>query len=277
MKLKLLFGTLLFSAVNANAQVATIDENFESAVISTPANYNNLVNGWTKKVLASAPHTVYVDQGSGNKYAQFYAAGSTSTDVFLISPQITAPDGTKQVIFTATPTGGSTLEIGLVDNPENLVPNNGVPASYELLQTFTFTATNTPAITPVTIPASTKQYIVFRFRNPQLMGAPGSGVSHAALAIDNIKYNTSSVLATSDIKKSSDQIRFAINNQNTALQFVGKESPKSIEIYSATGSRIAEGAVENNKFDITTIQTGVYFVLIKTKDGKIQKSKFIKN
>jgi len=276
MKSKLLFGALLLSAITANAQVATLDENFETAVVSTPPNYNNLVNGWAKKVIVSAPHTVYVDQGSGNKYAQFYAAGSTSTDVFLVSPQIVAPDGSKQIVFTATPTGGATLEVGLVDNPESLVANSGVPASYQVIQTYTFSATNTPVITPITVPASTKQYIVFRFRNPQLMGAPGSGVSHAALSIDNIKYNTASVLSTTDVKKSGEQIKFALNTENTALQFVGKVQVKNVEIYSATGQQVAYGKVNNGSFDVTTLQTGVYYILITTNEGNAVKSKFIK-
>lgn len=274
MKLKLLLGALVFSAGTAKAQIATIDENFESAVISTPANYNNLVNGWTKKVIASAPHSIYIDQANGNKYAQFYAAGSTSTDVFLVSPQIAAPDGSKQIIFTATPTGGTTLEVALVDNPESLVANTGVPASYQIIQTYTFSASNTPTITPVTVPVSTKQYIVFRFRNPQLMGPPG--VSHAALSIDNVKYNTAAVLATADVQKSAEQIKFAINTENTALQFIGKTEIKNIHIYSASGIKVAEGKPKNQQFDINNLQTGVYYIVVEGNEGNVLKSKFIK-
>ncbi|MBW7673970.1 T9SS type A sorting domain-containing protein [Chryseobacterium chendengshani] len=274
MRLQLLLGTLVFSAATTNAQIATIDETFESAVISTPANYNNLVNGWTKKVTVSAPHSVYVDQANGNKYAQFYAAGSTSTDVFLVSPQIVAPDGSQQITFTATPTGGATLEVALVDNPESLVANTGVPTSYQIIQTYTFSSSSTPTITPVTVPASTKQYIVFRFRNPQLMGPPG--VSHAALSIDNVKYNTAAVLATNDVKKPTEQIKFVINPENTELQFISKSELKNVHIYSAGGAKVAEGKPKNQQFDIRILQTGVYFIVIEGNEGTVVKSKFIK-
>lgn len=270
MKLKLLLGALVFSTITANAQLPTLDENFESAVISDPANYNNLVNGWTSK--KNVDRNIYVDQASGNKYLQFYAAGSLATDIFLVSPQITAPDGTKQITFTANPTGSSTLEVGLIDNPADLIPNSGVPASYQLIQSYSLTTSPLTA-TPITIPASTKQYIVFRFRNPQFMGP---GVSHAALSIDNIKYDTSAVLSTADFKASTNQIKFAVNTQNTALQFVGKVQPKTLEIYSAAGQNVASGKVKNNNFDITTLQSGVYYILIEGNDGTKTKSKFIK-
>lgn len=274
MKLRLLFGTLMLTAITANAQVAIIDENFESAVVSTPPNYNNLVNGWIKKVMLV--HNIYIDKNadSSNKYVQFYAAGSTSTDVYLVSPQIVAPDGSKQITFTATPTLGSTLEVALVDNPESLVPGSPVPASYQLLQTYTFTAANpNPVITPVPVPSSTKQYIVFRFRNPQVMGP---NISHAALSVDNIKYNTVSSLAVSDVTKSKEEIKFAINTDNTELQFFTKKAPKNIEVYSTGGQKMLEGKLQGNKFNINSLQTGVYYILIETTEGSVIKSKFIK-
>lgn len=271
MKVKLLFGALMFTAISANAQLATINEDFESAVVSTPANYDNMVSGWVAK--KNVDRNVYVDQATGNKYLQMYAGGSLTADIFAITPQIVAPDGTKQFTFTATPTGGMTLEVGLVDNPSNLAANTAVPASYQMIQSFTFSGTAPVTVAPFTIPQSSNQYIVFRFRNPAPT-FPGS--SHAALAIDNVQYNSAAVLATSDLTKSNSDIRFAVNAENTALQFVGKESPKSVEIYSALGTRVAAGTVDYNRFNISTLQTGVYYILIETKDGKIQKSKFIK-
>lgn len=273
MKLKLLLSGLALSTITINAQLATLDENFETAIVSTPANYDNMVNGWINKKVVG--RTVYIDQSADgtNKYLQFYAGGSTATDVFLISPQITAPDGSKQITFTATPTGSSTLEVALIDDPSTLTANSGVPASYQLIQSYNLTTSPITA-TPVTVPASTKQYIVFRFRNPQLMGPPGT--SHAALAIDNIKYNTAAVLSTADFKATKEQIRFAVNTENTALQFAGKVQPKTVEIYSAVGQQVASGKVSNSRFDITTLQAGVYYILIETTEGKAVKSKFIK-
>jgi len=276
MNLKLLLTPLMFTAVIANAQVAIIDENFESAVVSTPANYDNLVNGWTKKT--NVPHNVYVDKNAdtGNQFLQFYAAGSTATDVFLISPQIVAPDGSKQIIFDVTPTFGSTVEVALIDNPASLQANAAVPASYQLLQTFTYTQTATTpvSVAPITVPTSSKQYIVVRFRNPQQVGPPGT--SHAALAIDNFKYNGSAVLGTSDFLKAASKTQFVITSDNTALQFVAKKDPKNVQVYSALGQKVAEGKLNNQRLDISQLQSGVYFVLIEEADGTATKSKFIK-
>lgn len=274
MKSGLLFGSLMLAAVSLNAQVAIIDENFESAIVSSPVNYNNLVNGWIKKTTVN--HNIYVDKNTttNNQYAQFYAAGSLSTDVFLVSPQIVVPDGSKKITFTVTPTGGSTLEVGLIDDPSNLTAGSGVPASYQLLQSFTFTDTATETtVSPITVPASTKQYIVFRFRNP-LATFPGS--SHSALAVDNVKYNNSSVLSTSEHTKSQEEIRFAVNADNTALEFIAKKDPKNIQVYSAGGQKVAGGKLSGRSFDISTLQTGVYYLLIETAEETIVKSKFIK-
>lgn len=274
MKLRLLLGSLMFTAVAVHAQVAMIDENFESAIVSSPVNYNNLVNGWIKKTTVN--HNIYVDKNTttNNQYAQFYAAGSLSTDVFLVSPQIIAPDGSKKITFTVTPTGGSTLEVGLIDDPSNLIAGSGVPASYQLLQSFTFTETAAETtVSPITVPASTKQYIVFRFRNP-LATFPGS--SHSALAVDNVKYNNSSILSTSDQAKPKDEIRFAVNADNTALEFIAKKNPKNIQVYSAGGRKVAAGTLSGRSFDISTLQTGVYYLLIETAEGAAVKSKFVK-
>ncbi|KAA0130745.1 T9SS type A sorting domain-containing protein [Chryseobacterium sp. SN22] len=274
MKLRLLLGSLMFTAAAVHAQVAMIDENFESAIVSSPVNYNNLVNGWIKKTTVN--HNIYVDKNTttNNQYAQFYAAGSLSTDVFLVSPQIIAPDGSKKITFTVTPTGGSTLEVGLIDDPSNLIAGSGVPASYQLLQSFTFTETAAETtVSPITVPASTKQYIVFRFRNP-LATFPGS--SHSALAVDNVKYNNSSILSTSDQAKPKDEIRFAVNADNTALEFIAKKNPKNIQVYSAGGRKVAAGTLSGRSFDISTLQTGVYYLLIETAEGAAVKSKFVK-
>lgn len=264
MTIKLLFTALAFSAVTANAQVTTLNETFESFTIGTSAAWPQ--NGWSKVVPPGAGPFIYAD-GTTDKHAQFYTLMAPNTPGYLITPQIVTPDGTRSVKFTYAMTAGSagtgTLEVGLV----SAATTAGTAAFTSISPVYTLNSATEQTVT-ITVPASTNQYIAFKF-----IGA----AQHAALQVDNVIYNTTSTLAVSDSNiKSKEYIKFAVNSQNTALQFVGKVQPKNVEIYSAVGQQVAAGKVNNNTFDITTLQSGVYFILIETTDNKAVKSKFIK-
>jgi hypothetical protein len=60
------------------------------------------------------------------------------------------------------------------------------------------------------------------------------------------------------------------------LEFVTKKELKKIEIYSAAGQKTAEGQLKGQRFDISGLQTGVYYMLVETAEGSVVKSKFIK-
>ncbi|MCI3936739.1 T9SS type A sorting domain-containing protein [Chryseobacterium aahli] len=262
MKLKLLFAGLVFSAITANAQVATLNETFESFTTGIPAAWPQ--SGWSKIVSTTTPR-VYAD-GTADKYAQMYAFFFPGVPAYLVTPQIVTPDGTKSIKFNYALTTGSagagTLQVGLVSDNTTA----GAPSFTAISPVYNVTSITEQTVT-VTVPASTAQYIAFKFVG---------GVEHAAVLVDDIIYDTTSVLGTSDAVKSADQISFAANTQNTALQFVGKVQPKTVEIYSAAGQQVAAGKVNNGQFDITSFQSGVYYILIETTEGKAIKSKFIK-
>lgn len=270
MNIKLLFGALVFTAVTANAQVATINENFDNFVGGNPAFPQN---GWSailpplaNSEMPPAPMMLvysYTD-GTPGKYVSAYSGGNTNTPIYFVSPQIVAPAGDKTVSFKARKNEQGApvmVQIGLASSPTDMT--TFVPIGAAVMLT-----TNTYQTITRTVPSSSSTYLVIRSVSPM---AP-----HTASDYDDFTYDVAGNLSVSDNVKNNDAIKFAVNAENTALQFVGKEAPKSVEIYSAAGTKAASGAVDFNRFDISTLQTGVYYILIETKDGKAIKSKFIK-
>ena len=268
MKLKLLFAGLVFSAFTANAQLSTINENFNNF---TAGNTTFPQNGWSALVAPMtgefppvSPRMLVV--GDADKVIQSYAGNNSTTSSYLVAPQIVAPAGDKSLAFATTlvapsPATGGTIQIGLASNPTDM---NTFVAIGNPVNVTTIGAIQNVI---VNIPASTSSYIVFKFTPT---------ASHVAIQIDNVVYNTTGSLSVSDNFKNKEELSYTLNAQNTALQFVGKVQPKTVEIYSAAGQQIAAGKVNNGQFDINTLQSGVYYILIETTEGKAVKSKFIK-
>lgn len=263
MKLKLFLGTLLFSAAIAHAQLATLNENFDSFITGTSAAWPQ--NNWSKVQNPSGPW-VYAE-GTTDKHVQYYSFMSSNTAGYLISPQIVVPDGSKTVKFTAAITSGSaggatgTIEVGLVDGVTSAEMSSFTPIGSII------TLTGTDTVYSFVVPASTKQYIAFK-----IIGS----AQHTAIQIDDVVYNTTSTLGVSDQVRSTGDIKFAVNPENTALQFITKKDFKNIQIYFASGQKVAEGKLNNQRFDISSLRTGVYYILIETSEGTVTKSKFIK-
>lgn len=271
MKLKLLLGTLMFAAVTAHAQVATLNENFNNF---TPGNTTFPQGGWSAMVAAPtatpppvSPRMIVAADANdaNNKMVQSYAGNNGAAPSYLISPQIVAPAGDKTLTFDTTlvspSPGPGTIQIGLASNPTDM--STFVPVGNPITVATIGTVQNIS----VNIPASASQYLVFRFT---------PSATHVAVQIDNVVYNTSTTLGVSDQSKSKEEIRFAVNSDNTALQFVTRKDPKNIQVYSAGGQKVAEGKLTGQIFDISTLQTGVYYMLIETAEGNAVRSKFIK-
>lgn len=271
MKLGLLFGSLMLAAVSANAQVATINENFNNF---TAGNTTFPQGGWSA-VVASATSTpppvsprmiVAADANdSNNKMVQSYAGNNGTAPSYLITPQIVAPAGDKtlsfQTMLVSPSPGPGTIQIGMASSTTDMSTFVAVG------NPITLSAVGTVQNISVNIPALALQYIVFRFT---------PSTSHVAVQIDNVVYNTSTSLAVSNQVKSKEEVKFAVNSENTALEFITKKDLKSIQVYSAGGRKVAAGKLSGKSFDITSLQTGVYYILIETAEGTTVKSKFFK-
>jgi len=258
MKKILSFVSLVSLLSMTSAQLTSINENFDSFTVSTPSFPQN---GWTMQVPSNPDYMVTISEDGANKYVQGYAFFSANTALYLISPQIVAPNGTKTLSFDASKVTQSaftgTIEAGLVSSPTDM-------ASFTSLGTAVTLQTTTPLTISYNVPASTKQYIAFKF-----VGL----VNHASTRLDNIAYGIGN-LSVTDHSKDNNQLKFTADDHH--LIFIGKSNVKEVKIYSATGSLVNAGKVENNLVDISKLLSGVYIFQTVNSDGSVLKSKFIK-
>ncbi|WP_343640283.1 choice-of-anchor J domain-containing protein [Chryseobacterium sp.] len=267
MKLQLLLGALMFTALTANAQVSNINENFNNF---TAGNTTFPQFGWSAIVapitgeFPPVPPRMIV-AGDSNRFVQSYAGNNSTGSSYLITPQIETPTGNKTLTFDTTlvspSPGPGSIQIGVASNPADM--STFVPVGSPINVSVIGTVQNIS----VNIPASTGSYIVFKFTPT---------ATHVAIQIDNVVYNTTASLGVSDNHKSTENFRFALNSDQSAIEFIVKKAPKNIQIYSAAGQKAAEGKLNGQKFDISTLQTGVYYMNIETAEGKFIQSKFIK-
>ncbi|WP_336959769.1 T9SS type A sorting domain-containing protein [Chryseobacterium contaminans] len=268
MKLKLLLGTLMFTAFTAKAQVPTIHENFDNFTIG---NTTFPQFGWSAVVapILSVPGPPPVSPrmivaGTTNKAVQSYSGTNPTDSSYLISSQIQAPTGEKVLKFATTlvapSPGTATIQVGLASNPADM--STFIPVGDPVNVTQIGVIQNIS----VNIPASSASYIVFKFTPTAV---------HTAVQIDDVVYDTVSSLGVSDKTYSKDDIKFTVNSDNTSLEFRGKDL-KKIQIYSSVGQKVTEGKPNGQKFNISTLQTGIYYINMESIEGKIIQSKFIK-
>lgn len=241
--------------------VGTINENFNSFVAATSTGLPQ--NGWNK-VTANSAINVYIAPNNGSNTAQFYASGSIGTPSYLVAPKIVAPNGTKKLRFTtgisAASNGSSTLEAGMVTSLTDM-------ASFTSLGTpITIALGSTPQTITLDVPTSTKQYIVWKFTG---------AAAHSAVYVDDVTYDVLASLGISDVKNNTNTFKFVINADNE-IQFVGKSNIKSVKVYSASGNLVAQGAANNNRFDVSSLATGVYVFTSEDDNKTVSHSKFIK-
>lgn len=271
MKLRLLLGTLMFTAFTANAQVATLNENFNNFTTGTTTFPQG---GWAAVVapitgaFPPAPPRMIVaalETDNTQKFVQSYAGNNATASSYLISPKIDNLTGNKVLKFNTTlvspSPGPGTIQIGLATSPSDMSTfvSVGNPINVTTIGVIQNISVN--------IPSTTGSYIVFKFT---------PSATHVAIQVDDVIYNTSTSLGVNDTASVKENFKFAVSADNTALEFITRTEPKNIEVYSAAGQKAAEGKLKGQKFDISELQTGVYYMLVETAEGSVVKSKFIK-
>ncbi|WP_333854368.1 T9SS type A sorting domain-containing protein [Epilithonimonas sp.] len=261
MKAKLLLAASLFAVV-AQAQLATINENFDNFTAGS-----NIFpqNGWSTKLPISQaqPQPIMIVTPGENKSIQAYPGSTVAQPMYLITPQIVAPAGDKILSFdTAMVAGGfstiGTVQVGLVTDPTDMTTFVAVGNPIELTST-------TIQNVKVSIPASAATYLVIRTT---------SSTMHTPIHIDNVKYDTN--LAVNESTFNSNNVKFAVSADNNSLKFVSTTTLSNAKIYSAAGHVATEGKISNNTLNISTLKSGVYFIIIEDNAGQTVKSKFIK-
>ncbi|REC47671.1 T9SS-dependent choice-of-anchor J family protein [Chryseobacterium pennipullorum] len=270
MKLKLLLGSLIFTAFTANAQLAAINENFDNF---TSGNTTFPQSGWSAvvapMVMGTAPFPVpprMIVTTTADKAVQSYSGTNATGSSYLITPQIQTPAGNKTLSFVTTlvspSPGPGTIQVGVASSTTDM--STFIPVGNPITVATVGEIKNIS----LPIPATAGSYLVFKFT---------PSAEHVAVQIDNVVYDTSPNLGTNDHTiGSKDELKFTVSADNNTLIFAAKKDPRKIQIYSSGGQRAAEGKLNRQNFDITHLQKGVYFMLIETAEGKTVQSKFIK-
>jgi len=257
----------MFTALTANAQVSSINENFNNFTVGNTTfpqfGWSAIVAPITGEFPPVPPRMIVA--GDSNRFIQSYAGNNATGSSYLISPQIETTTGNKTLTFDTTlvspSPGPGSIQIGIASNPADM--STFVPVGNPINVATIGTVQNIS----VNIPATTGSYIVFKFTPT---------ATHVAIQVDNVIYNTAASLGVSDNNTTTENFRFALNADQSALEFVMKKDPKNIQIYSAAGMKVAEGKLNGRSFDINALQTGVYYMNIETAEGKFIQSKFIK-
>lgn len=67
---------------------------------------------------------------------------------------------------------------------------------------------------------------------------------------------------------------------NPAIDFVNiaglTDNVQSISVYSITGALVENLSITTNRFDVTALESGIYFLSIRTEDGEVTTKKFVK-
>lgn len=260
MKAKLFLAASLF-AVAANAQLTSIDENFNNF---TAGNTTFPQNGWSIKLPTGSfpPQPMMIVTTGTDKSLQAYPGSTVAQPMYLITPQIVAPAGDKTLSFdTGMVAGGlgttGSVQVGVATNPADMATFVAVGSPIELTST-------TVQNVKVSIPASAATYLVIRTT---------SSAMHSPIHIDNVKYDASLAVVENAF---SSSVKFAVSADNNSLRFTSASTLSSAKVYSASGQIATEGKIVNNTFDIARLKTGIYFIVIEDIKGQSVKSKFIK-
>ncbi len=246
--------TVAALSVQLNAQLASINEDFNDFTSGTTSLPQN---GW-EKISAGAMPLLYID-GTEDKYVQAYSLFAPNTPIYLVTPQIVAPNGTQTLTFKAGITtgsaGGGTLEVGLLNSNSSADGFTSISEVINLTADFNTITLN--------VPESASQYIAFKF-----IGS----VNHAALKVDDIVLTEATM---SNVDLSSKKLSVVFSNDGSQLKFVGNDV-SNIQIFSINGALQAEGKVVNNTFNSTKLTKGVYVVVSQDSKGNVTRTKVLK-
>lgn len=252
----ILLSCSLLGMFFANAQVSTLEENFETFGDGT-TNGALPQKGWNynEGAFASGVRTT-----NGNKHLQMYSM-SGSDAVYFISPELTSIDGVKSLKFDVFSKGGpGAIQIGVVKDADN----SKTIQNFEAVS-GEFTISGQTTTYEVNIPKSDAKYIVFKLI--------AKGTPHTPLALDNIYYKDQN-LSTSEIANKTKP-KFAVDNAKNQIIFADNNI-RSVKIFSANGSLVSNEKVVQNQVNISKLNSGVYFIILEDNNGNITKSKFIK-
>lgn len=202
-----------------------------------------------------------------DKALQIYKGMSASSDIILVTPEISTTSGTHSLSFdieialSGTPsaiTGTENIEVGTLANPNDFTSFTSTGTTFAVNTTGTF---KTGAIT---FPTGHK-HVALKFN----LGNP-----HKALVIDNVKWEQNT-MSTSEIAKDSSDITVYPNPASDWIKIQSKDKVNSVSIFNSAGALVLQS--EQDTLNINHLPKGAYFLKVSFANGKESAKKFVKN
>jgi hypothetical protein len=176
-------------------------------------------------------------------------------DFFFVSPMFTDLDNTKQIRFRAAKNnlGDISFKVGVMNDPLD-------PGSFVLLQNFPLgTITNNWVEYIITLEdyMGTGKYIAIS------KGQEGS----ASIFIDDFVYELNPTIGINDL---SEDFNIFPNPTKDFIYISKDDMIDSYTIYSMSGILLQKSIYESY-IDLSNYQTGVYFLIIDSKEGSVTK------
>lgn len=261
---RLLFTSSLLLGIFANAQISSIKENFEGAVLdkcdpNTCPYADFPYNGWTSS--KGFPYAFITMNSKQTKYVKAYSFFS-SDPIYFFTPELVSTEGNLRFIFNGSE---GKLEVGTIVD-KNDFSTFSLLAEYNITRdTNVIVGGKDGKIPPVEIKKNEAKYIAFKF-------VPAG--EHKTFGLSVVHFDPKT-LSTNDFQQKSE-LKFAIDLLNNKLIF-NHNDIKSVKILTANGSLAANEKITNNSIDISKFVSGVYFIIAENELGNTYTSKFTKN
>lgn len=253
----------------------TFPEMFEAA------NNDEIIPCWSAVVSEGTGYVRYssIQEYDGSSSVRLYYPAATPTSAYqmLVSPAFSDLSSNKQVKIWVYDDNNSTLSVGTMTDATNPATfteiqrfNNGVTDDFETPGDDTNDDIPDDTWTELTIDFTshngTDQYIAFRMLRRS---------SFASMYLDTFTYLVNPSLSTNDVNL-ENSVNIYPNPTKNKLYIAGNNI-EEITIYTINGKKLLTKNLDTNSVDVSALQSGMYFINIKSINGSTTVKKFLKN
>lgn len=224
------------------AAVETFNEDFADFGVGATFPYNC----WNSIAGSAQTGGPLVYSGSAGGSITYYAMTNPSTAAYVTSPEVSTIDGAHQLSFTATPSvaQGVTLQLGYITDAADAQTFTAVGEPIALsFQTTSYSNIVFPAI-------EGNAHIAFKFTGAD---------NHQAAVLDNVSWQA---VTAGNENFAQDSFKIYPNPASGSVNINTNGGNGTVSIYSLTGNRVLETAVNSNSqnINVSALSAGMYIV-----------------
>ncbi|MCK7590371.1 choice-of-anchor J domain-containing protein [Subsaxibacter sp. CAU 1640] len=213
---------------------------------------------------STSPYVRYstVQAQDGTSSVRFYSGNDVTAGIFLVSPLLSDFDFTKQISFYVYDNDNGGLEVGTMSDPTDA----STFTSYQTFLDADMTDdTWEEKIVTFENYAGSDTYIAFKY-NP--------ATTFDYFYIDNVTYEDNETLSIGSVDIENSVSIYP--NPVKDILHINARNVDSIEVFGINGQRILSQSNNVDFVDVSNLETGMYFINIRTTNGATSVKKFIK-